>query len=251
MYGVIMAGGGGTRLRPLSRAERPKPFLPLLGERVAAPGDGRAPAPADRRHHGRHRPSLRADWSATSSPTSGLMLEPLGRNTAAAIALATLAIDRPDDEVMVVLPADHDHRARGRLPRRPARPRRTSLADRRVRHRGPARDPRRAAGPPGDRVRLPPARTPIAARTSTDVQAYPLRGFEEKPTQAPGRAAASARPGVAWNAGMFLWRRRAIRAALERYTGARPDDRADRSARRSMLERAYERIRSRSRSTTR
>ncbi|MEJ7695964.1 MAG: sugar phosphate nucleotidyltransferase [Candidatus Limnocylindrales bacterium] len=31
MYAVIMAGGGGTRLHPLSRSERPKPFLPLLG----------------------------------------------------------------------------------------------------------------------------------------------------------------------------------------------------------------------------
>ena len=34
MYAVIMAGGGGTRLHPLSRPERPKPFLPLLGERT-------------------------------------------------------------------------------------------------------------------------------------------------------------------------------------------------------------------------
>ena len=32
MYAVIMAGGGGTRLHPLSRPERPKPFLPLLGD---------------------------------------------------------------------------------------------------------------------------------------------------------------------------------------------------------------------------
>ena len=32
MYVVIMAGGGGTRLWPLSRPERPKPFLPLLGD---------------------------------------------------------------------------------------------------------------------------------------------------------------------------------------------------------------------------
>ena len=33
MYAVILAGGGGTRLHPLSRPERPKPFLPLLDER--------------------------------------------------------------------------------------------------------------------------------------------------------------------------------------------------------------------------
>jgi mannose-1-phosphate guanylyltransferase len=32
MYAVILAGGGGTRLWPLSRPERPKPFLPLLGD---------------------------------------------------------------------------------------------------------------------------------------------------------------------------------------------------------------------------
>ena len=33
MYAVILAGGGGTRLRPLSTADCPKPFLPLLGNR--------------------------------------------------------------------------------------------------------------------------------------------------------------------------------------------------------------------------
>ena len=32
MYAVILAGGGGTRLWPLSRRARPKPFLPLLGD---------------------------------------------------------------------------------------------------------------------------------------------------------------------------------------------------------------------------
>ena len=39
-------------------------------------------------------------------PGVAVLTEPLGRNTAAAIALAALAIDRPDDEVMLVLPAD-------------------------------------------------------------------------------------------------------------------------------------------------
>jgi mannose-1-phosphate guanylyltransferase len=50
------------------------------------------------------------------------------------------------------------------------------------------------------------------------LDAYRLARFEEKPT--PERAEALQRePGVAWNAGIFLWRRRAIRAALQRYTG--------------------------------
>ena len=38
MYAVILAGGGGTRLHPLSRPERPKPFLPLLGQRSLLQG---------------------------------------------------------------------------------------------------------------------------------------------------------------------------------------------------------------------
>jgi mannose-1-phosphate guanylyltransferase len=50
------------------------------------------------------------------------------------------------------------------------------------------------------------------------LQAYPLKAFEEKPK--PARAEELVKQeGVAWNAGMFVWRRRAIRAAFERYTG--------------------------------
>ena len=106
MYAVIMAGGGGTRLHPLSRPERPKPFLPLLGERSLLQATVERLAGltdditvvTDRRYE-QTRPR------AGPRPRR-VVVEPLGRNTAAAIALATLAIDRPDDEVMVVLPAD-------------------------------------------------------------------------------------------------------------------------------------------------
>src|SRR5207253_8598990 len=55
----------------------------------------------------RYEPLVRSQVSVD------VLSEPFGRNTAAAIALATLAIDRPDDDVMVVLPADHLIRREG------------------------------------------------------------------------------------------------------------------------------------------
>jgi mannose-1-phosphate guanylyltransferase len=106
MYAVILAGGGGTRLHPLSRAERPKPFLPLLGDRSLLQGTVERLA------------GLTADITVVTdrryerivrdqAPEAHVVVEPLGRNTAAAIALAALTIERHEDEVMLVLPADH------------------------------------------------------------------------------------------------------------------------------------------------
>src|SRR4051794_19430189 len=131
MYAVILAGGGGTRLHPLSRPERPKPFLPLLGERsllqetverVAGLTHSDITVVTDARYR---------EIVEEQTPGVDVLVEPMGRNTAAAIALATIAIDRPEDEVMVVLPADQavedtagfrgvlqapgGHRARGAL----------------------------------------------------------------------------------------------------------------------------------------
>ena len=112
MYAVILAGGGGTRLHPLSRPERPKPFLPLLGRHsllqltVARLMDGNELAlrPEDVAIV-THQSYVR--YVEDQLPGIAALAEPHARNTAAAIARATLAIDRPDDEVMVVLPADH------------------------------------------------------------------------------------------------------------------------------------------------
>src|SRR5512140_1358945 len=110
MYVVIMAGGGGTRLRPLSTSERPKPFLPLLpgGEtllqrtvaRLRGAEIGEDPDVAV---------VVSAAWAplvAAQVPGARLIIEPEGRNTAAAIALAALEPDRDPNAVMVVLPAD-------------------------------------------------------------------------------------------------------------------------------------------------
>lgn len=230
MYVVILAGGGGTRLRPLSRDERPKPFLPLLGERtllqqtvdrlrgLVEPRD--IHVVTDRRYAGLVRHQV---------PGIGSVIEePVGRNTAAAIALATLAIDVPEDRVMAVLPADHAIEHEGIFGR---------VLESAARHLATGRfgvhDPLVTLGIEVTRpaVEYGYLRPVLERGEIVDgLQAYPLQAFEEKPTP-PRAAILRDEPGIAWNAGMFLWRRRAIRDALASYTpllsGLAPATRSD------------------------
>src|SRR4051812_14086085 len=111
MYAVIMAGGGGTRLWPLSRPETPKPFLPLLDDRsllqrrvdriVGHAELGLAADDVAVVTEQRYGPMVREQL-----PGVRVIAEPHGRNTAAAIALATLKFERDPGDVMLVLPAD-------------------------------------------------------------------------------------------------------------------------------------------------
>jgi|SRR4051794_37364302 len=215
MYAVIMAGGGGTRLHPLSRPERPKPFLPLLpsGETLLQATARRLPTDditvvTERRYERFVRDQL---------PEAELLLEPMGRNTAAAIALATIAIDRSDDEVMLVVPADAYIEPT-------SEPLYTSVLEDAERLATDAFDIDgplvtfgvQASRPATEYGYLVPRLD--TRREVSGLTAYQLARFEEKPTQEHAQALLR-EPGVAWNAGIFLWRRRAITSALGRFTG--------------------------------
>ena len=213
MYAVILAGGGGTRLWPLSSPARPKPFLRLLGERtllqLTAVRLAGLIEPAstyvitDRRYESLVREQV---------PDATVIAEPVGRNTAAAVALATVAIDRPHDEVMLVLPADQTVRD-GDLFRAVLRDAEGELALGSL-----VVDPLvtlgiQTARPAIEYGYLIPN---LGRKQQLQLTAYVLEAFEEKPPR--DRAEALVRTeGVAWNAGIFMWQRRAIRGALEAF----------------------------------
>jgi mannose-1-phosphate guanylyltransferase/mannose-6-phosphate isomerase len=110
---IILSGGSGTRLWPLSRALYPKQFLPLISEdrtllqstveRVTGfPGAGAPIVVCNEAHRFLVAEQLRT----VSVEAAGILLEPVGRNTAPAVALAALSQTEPDT-VMLVMPADH------------------------------------------------------------------------------------------------------------------------------------------------
>ena len=112
---VIMAGGSGSRLWPLSRQLFPKQFLPLVGEHTmlqetCARLDGlnhQAPMVICGEDH---RFTVAEQLRVLSPTHSGILLEPAGRNTAPAVALAALqalADDTAGDPLLLVLAADH------------------------------------------------------------------------------------------------------------------------------------------------
>ena len=108
IHPVILCGGSGTRLWPLSRPDRPKPFVPLVGERtlfqqtldrVAGAGQYAEPVIVAGPAH--------IHWieqQAERRPCR-LLIEPCARNTAPAIALAAAVLS--PDTIMLVCPSDH------------------------------------------------------------------------------------------------------------------------------------------------
>lgn len=110
---VILSGGSGTRLWPLSRHAYPKQFIPLVGElslfqatvqRLGGLADVGAPCVVSNEE----QRFMVAEQLQALGVRGRIILEPVGRNTAPAIAAAALDIAATDPQaVMLVLPADH------------------------------------------------------------------------------------------------------------------------------------------------
>ncbi len=198
---VILSGGAGTRLWPVSREAHPKPFMRLPdGEsllqkafrRALGVGEGHVLTVTHQDHLFKTR-----DEFAAIAPQARLecLLEPCRRNTAPAIALAALHVQRTlgGEHTLLVLPADH-------------------LIE-------PQETFEKAVGDAGRLAQagylvtfgIPPAYPETgfgyieAGEPFGDIPAYRVEAFREKPDEAAARRyAASGRHF--WNAGMFCFR---------------------------------------------
>jgi mannose-1-phosphate guanylyltransferase/mannose-6-phosphate isomerase len=209
---VLLSGGSGTRLWPLSREAYPKQFLPLAGDetmlqatwqRVAAI----AAAPPIVIANEEHRFLVAEQLRQLDAPTPAIVLEPVGRNTAPAIAVAALqAMVGGEDPLLLVLPSDHV-----------------------VRDGAAFRAAVTAAGVAAAQGALVTfGIVPTAAETGFGyIQAaaaeinglHKVARFVEKPDAATAQSYLAA-GGYYWNSGMFLFRASRYLAELERF---RPD----------------------------
>lgn len=195
---VILAGGRGTRFWPRSRKRTPKQLLDIVSAKSML-----------RETTERLVPLFRASrlWVVTNDEQAGgvrrevphvpraqILIEPIGRNTAAAIGLAAIHLaEKHGDAVMAVLPADH------------------YISDA-PRYRRIVHVAMKLASQPGNLVVLgiPPTRPDtgfgyIERGTAAGTGAYSVKRFTEKPDLMLARKYAASGKYF-WNAGMFFWR---------------------------------------------
>jgi len=208
---VILCGGSGTRLWPLSRALYPKQLLALIGSRsllqdtVARLGLLRAPVQiplvvCNEAHRFLVAGQLR-DAAGSSSGEPGnepaLILEPEGRNTAPAVAIAALAARRRagTDVLLLVLPADHVIRDPAAFATAVERARPAAAAGQLVTFGVVPTHPETGYGY---------IRTDPGAEAAADSGVWPVREFVEKPDYETARRYADS-GAYLWNSGMFLF----------------------------------------------
>jgi mannose-1-phosphate guanylyltransferase/mannose-6-phosphate isomerase len=208
---VIMAGGSGTRLWPLSRSGFPKQFLVLSGNtslfqqaaarlaKLAAADIGVAPPLVVGNEE--HRFLILDQLRELGREPAAVLLEPVGRNTAPAVTLAALqAVEGGGDPVLVVTPADQ------------------TVTDAAAFGAALQRAVRTAASGAITILGVQPDR-PETGYGYIRAEGGRVQQFVEKPDAATA-AQYLADGGYSWNAGMFVLRASTWLAALERF---RPD----------------------------
>ncbi|MFO7338281.1 MAG: mannose-1-phosphate guanylyltransferase/mannose-6-phosphate isomerase [Lysobacteraceae bacterium] len=207
---VLLSGGSGTRLWPLSREAYPKQFLPLVGNesmlqetwRRVAELAGAAPLVVANEEH---RFMVAEQLRQAGARPAAILLEPVGRNTAPAIAVAALqATADGGDPLLLVLPSDHAVRDREGFHRAVRAASAAAGQGRLVTFgivpTGPETGYGYIKAAPGDGVR-------------------PVERFVEKPDAETARAYVASGEYF-WNSGMFLFRASRYLEELERF---RPD----------------------------
>jgi mannose-1-phosphate guanylyltransferase/mannose-6-phosphate isomerase len=207
---VILSGGSGTRLWPLSRELYPKQLLPLVGKgtmlqetlaRVADVEDVGSPIVVCNESH---RFLVAEQVQEMGAHPQAIVLEPVGRNTAPAVAVAAMAAvaDLPDrnaaDPLLLILPADHVIRNVQAFRAALAVGRKAAEEGKLVTFGVVPTKPetgygyiRRAGGPSSASGGFGPA--------------YPIAQFVEKPDLATAKGYVESREYF-WNSGMFLFR---------------------------------------------
>ncbi len=194
---VIMAGGAGTRLWPMSRDDKPKQFHNLSGEGSLLAETVRRLQPLNPEHtvvvtserHG----SITEDELKKNAIEGSVLCEPQPKNTAAAVLYAAVYINSfKDDAVMVVLPADHYIRNRelyaGALKTAVAEAERGGLVT----------------------IGLKPAYPDtgfgyIKAKEGSSGSVLPVERFVEKPDIVKAREYVAS-GSYFWNSGIFVWK---------------------------------------------
>ena len=210
-YAVIMAGGSGTRLWPLSRTNTPKQALKLVGERTMFQHAVDRLAPLFAPEHilvVTKADHIKVLASQTPDlPIGNFLVEPEGRGTAPAIGLAALHLRQRDPAaVMAVLTADHFIADTEGF-------RKILAAAERVAQKGhlvtlgiKPTAPSSAFGYVQQAENL---------GTEAGVPFFRMQRFVEKPNQAEA-ARMLASGDYSWNSGMFIWRVDRIMAEFER-----------------------------------
>jgi len=214
-YAVIMAGGGGTRLWPISRRKHPKHVLPLVGQRtlfqitldrlegLVSPERVYVVTTAEQ--------ELELKTQAPWLPVENYLIEPMPRGTASVVGLAAVVLEKRDPQaVMLVLPADHFIRNLEMFQR-------VVRVAVQVAH----KDYLVTLGilPTFPATGYGYIRHAAALPEKFELPVYKMQQFTEKPDEAQARNMLAG-SDYSWNSGMFIW---CVGRILEEFSRQMPD----------------------------